>query len=109
MASGKIVTLTKNNFEQEVINSEVPVLVDFWAEWCGPCRAVAPIMEELANEFSGKAKVGKVNIDMEDELAYRFKIMSIPTVILFKNGEAVERVIGVRLKSDFASLIEKHL
>ena len=109
MASNKIVALTKDNYEQEVIKSDKPVLVDFWAQWCGPCRAVAPIMDELADEFDGSVKVGKVNVDEEGELAAKFRIMSIPTVMLFKNGQVVEKVIGARSKADFTGLIQKNL
>jgi thioredoxin 1 len=104
-----IVILTKDNFEQEVISSDKPVLVDFWAQWCGPCRAVAPIMDELAGEFDGKAKIGKINVDEQGELAAKFRIMSIPTVMLFKDGQMVEKVIGARSKAEFAALLQKHL
>ena len=78
------VTLTKTNFEDEVINSEVPVLVDFWATWCGPCKMIAPIVEEIAEEYAGKIKVGKVNVDQEQELAIKFGIASIPALLLIK-------------------------
>ena len=86
--------ITKNNFEQEVLNSELPVLVDFWATWCGPCRMLAPVLEEVAKEFDGKIKVGKVNVDEEMNLAIKFRVEVIPTLILFKNGEVVKRVSG---------------
>jgi len=109
MASDKIIILTKDNFEQEVINSDKPVMVDFWAQWCGPCRMVAPIMDELAEEFDGKAKVGKVNVDEQGELAAKFRIMSIPTVMVFKNGEMVDKVVGARSKADFSLLLQKNL
>jgi len=109
MASDKIVVITKNNFEQEVLKSDKPVLVDFWAAWCGPCRAVAPVMDELAGEFDGKAKIGKVNVDDEGELASKFRIMSIPTVMLFKDGQSVEKVIGARSKDEFSKLLKNNI
>ena len=109
MANEKVVVLDKDNFEQEVIRAETPVLIDFWASWCGPCRAVAPVIDQLAGEFSGKAKVAKVNVDEQSELASRYRIMSIPTVILFKDGQVVEKLIGARSKEEFSRLIEKNL
>lgn len=109
MASEKIIVITKDNFEELVSNSEKPILVDFWASWCGPCRAVAPVMEELADEYDGKAVIGKVNVDNEGELSAKFKIMSIPTVMLFKSGQAVDKVVGARPKSDFAKILDKNL
>jgi thioredoxin 1 len=109
MASDKVIIITKDNFEQEVINSDKPVLVDFWAQWCGPCRAVAPIMDELADDFDGKAKIGKINVDEQGELAAKFRIMSIPTVMLFKDGQMVEKVIGARSKAEFETLLQKNL
>ena len=101
------ITLNKNNFEQEVMNSDKPVLVDFWASWCGPCRMLAPVIEEIAEEFDGRVKVGKVNVDDENELAVRYQIMSIPTVILFKNGKAVDSFVGVRPKAQIEVMLEK--
>jgi len=109
MASDKIVVLTSDNFESEVINSDKPVLVDFWASWCGPCRAVAPVIDELAEDYEGKAKVGKVNVDEQGELAAMFGIRSIPTIMLFKNGKAVTSMVGARPKADFAKVIEENL
>jgi len=109
MASDKVITLTKDNFEQEVLKSDVPVLVDFWASWCGPCRAVAPVIDELAVEFDGRAKVGKVNVDEEGELTAKFRIMSIPTIMLFKGGQMVEKVIGARSKQEFIKMIENNI
>lgn len=108
MASERILNLTKENFEQ-VIAKEQPVMVDFWASWCGPCRAVAPVMDELAEQFDGKATIAKVNVDEEGELAAKFRIMSIPTVMVFKNGEVADKVIGARSKEEFAKLLEKNL
>jgi len=109
MADNKIVVLTKDNFEQEVTQSDKPVLIDFWAAWCGPCRAVAPVMEELASEFEGKAKIAKVNVDEEGELAAKFRIMSIPTIMLFKDGNMADKIIGARSKSEFTDLLNKNL
>jgi len=109
MASEKVIELTKSNFDSEVINSTKLTLVDFWAEWCGPCRMVAPIIDELAEEYDGKITVGKVNVDKEEELAMNYKIMSIPTIMLFKDGKVIERVVGARSKSEFKELIDKNL
>jgi thioredoxin 1 len=109
MAGENIITVTKDNFEKEVVNSQVPVLVDFWASWCGPCRAVAPIMEQLAEEYAGKATVAKVNVDEESELSGKFRVLSIPTVMLFKGGQMVEKIIGARSKEEFSGLIKKNL
>jgi thioredoxin 1 len=109
MENNEVLILTKNNFEQEVINSGKLVLVDFWAEWCGPCRIVAPVIEQLADEYQGKLIVGKVNVDNEEELAVQFRIMSIPTIILFKEGKIVERLTGARAREEFISVINKHI
>ena len=100
------VRLTKNNFRDEVLNSDIPVLVDFWATWCGPCRMVAPIVEEIADEYDGRIKVGKVNVDEEPELAMQFRVASIPTLMVFKNGQLVNTVIGYRPKADILALCD---
>ncbi len=101
------ITLTKENFENEVMNSEIPVLVDFFAVWCGPCKMLAPILAEFAQENEGKVKVCKVNVDDEGELAQRFGVMSIPTIIVFKNGEETTKSVGFVDKSGLSALIEK--
>jgi thioredoxin 1 len=106
MASEKVVTLSLDNFEEEVENSTLPVLVDFWAAWCGPCKMIAPIIDQLADEFDGKVKVAKLNVDDNRELAARFKVMSIPTILLFKDGEVVNQLIGARPKGDLVKMIE---
>ena len=99
------VSITNANFEEEVIKSEIPVLVDFWATWCGPCRMVGPVVSEIAEEFEGKVKVGKVNVDEEDELAERFGVQSIPTIILFKNGEEAARNVGFAPKAKLVQML----
>jgi thioredoxin 1 len=105
MASQHIVTLSTGNFEQEVAKSATPVLVDFWAEWCGPCKMLGPLLDELAEEKVGKIKVGKVNVDDNQELASRFGIRAIPTLLLFKDGQVKETMVGMTGKKD----VEKKL
>ncbi|NLL05317.1 MAG: thioredoxin [Clostridiaceae bacterium] len=109
MANKNVMIISKDNFEDEVLKSDKVVLVDFWAPWCGPCRAVGPIVDELADEYEGKAKISKLNVDDEGELAAKFRVMSIPTIMIFKDGEVVEKVIGARTKTELTSLIDKHI
>ncbi len=99
------VIITKDNFQREVVESEIPVLVDFWATWCGPCRMLAPTLEEIANENEGVIKVGKVNVDEQPELARQFGIMSIPTLIVFKNGQITNQTMGLQPKADIMALL----
>ena len=97
---------TDDNFQTEVLDSDQPVLVDFWAEWCGPCRMLAPVIDELAEEFAGKAKVGKVDIDVNRDAAVNYGIQSIPSIIIFKNGEVVNKFVGISPKEELISAIE---
>lgn len=101
-----VIKVTSKNFEEEVSKSELPVLLDFWASWCGPCKMVSPIVDEVANELEGKAKVGKINVDEEQELAQAFSIMSIPTLIVINNGKLVKQLVGVRSKQEIKEMIE---
>ncbi|MEG0214748.1 MAG: thioredoxin [Hungatella sp.] len=103
------IVLTSANFEQEVLKSEIPVLVDFYADWCGPCKMMGPVVEELATEFKGKAKVGKLNIDQSEDIAARYGVMSIPTFLVIKNGVAAAPLVGARDKRDLVAAIEKAL
>ena len=102
-------TLTDGNFDDSVIKSTVPVLVDFWAEWCGPCRMIAPTVEELATDYDGKVTIGKLNVDNNPNTATQFGVRSIPTLLLFKGGEVVESVVGLTDKTRLQALLDKHL
>lgn len=101
--------LTDSNFNEEVIKSDTPVLVDFWAEWCGPCRMVGPVVEELAGEYEGKVKVGKVDVDSNPQISMQFGIRSIPTLLIFKGGEVVDQVVGAVPKSHLAKHLDAQL
>lgn len=101
-----VVTITKANFEQEVVNSDIPVLVDFWAPWCGPCRMMAPIVDEIAEEKAGQVKVAKIDIDQEPELAMQFGVMSIPTLIVFKQGAVAQKSVGLQPKNAVEDLLK---
>lgn len=103
-----VTELTRENFN-EIIKSDKPVLVDFWASWCGPCRMVSPVIDQIAEEYAGKISVGKVNVDEQGSLAAEFAIVSIPTVILFKNGKEVKKLVGVHSVDDYADIIDAAL
>ena len=105
----KYVTLSDANFQQEVIDSKEPVLVDFWATWCGPCRIIAPVIEELAGEYEGRAKIAKLDVDHNQSTAMAFGVMSIPTLLLFKNGEPVDRIVGFQPKAQLVNRLNKHV
>jgi thioredoxin len=109
MAGHDTLEFTDQNFEQEVLKSDKPVLVDFWAEWCGPCRLVAPTVEALAGEYAGRAKVGKLNVDENQSVTSRFNIRGIPTLLLFKNGEIAQQWVGATSKDAIVKILEKHL
>jgi thioredoxin 1 len=107
MASPNVVTLTEQNFPEEVLKSPTPVLVDFWAEWCGPCKMIAPALDELADEFAGRVRIGKVNIDEHQSLATQYGVRAIPTLLLFKQGEVVEQVVGAKSKRDLKASLDR--
>lgn len=109
MASPNVHEFTDANFDAEVLASDLPVLVDFWATWCGPCRAIAPIIDQIANELEGVLKVGKVDTDANHQSAVAYGISSIPAVFIFKNGEVVERLVGAMPKNKLLARIEPHL
>lgn len=109
MASDKIIEVNSNNFNSEVLNSTIPVVVDFWAEWCGPCKMLAPALNELAEEYNGKVKIAKVNVDENPDLANNFGISSIPTLLFFKNGQVVGQSVGVKPKSALKASFDRLL
>ena len=107
MAGENIVTITEQNFGQEVTSSNVPVMLDFWAEWCGPCKMIAPSLNELAEEYKGRVKIGKVNVDENQSLAVKFHISGIPAVFMMKGGEVIDQLVGARSKKDFKAMIDR--
>lgn len=109
MASDAIIELSDSTFESEVVNSDLPVLVDFWAPWCGPCRAIAPLVEEISSSYEGKIKVGRMNVDENQSTTMKFGIRSIPTIIMFKDGEAVDQIIGAVPKGEIERVVDKSL
>lgn len=107
MSSPNIVTLTEQNFEQEVLKSPTPILVDFWAEWCGPCKMIGPALEELAEEYVGRVRIGKVNIDDWPALATKYGIRAIPTLLLFKQGQVQEQMVGAKSKRELKASLDR--
>jgi thioredoxin 1 len=107
MAARNIVSLTQENFAREVLQSTTPVLVDFWAEWCGPCKMIAPILDELAEEYDGRVKIGKVNIDNEQALATQYGVRAVPTLLLFKQGQVADQIVGLRSKRDLKASFDR--
>jgi thioredoxin 1 len=109
MAGDNTLTFTDSTWDKDVLNSEVPVLVDFWAEWCGPCRMMTPTVDSIANDYAGRVKVGKVNVDENGGTAMRYNIRGIPTLLLFKGGQIVEQKVGAVGKNDVQKMLETHL
>src|SRR5450432_584670 len=109
MAGNGTIEVNDANFDQDVLKSETPVLVDFWATWCGPCRAIAPIVEELAQHYQGKIKIGKMDVDRNSATPMRYKVTGIPTLLVFKGGQVVEQLVGYRSKDDIAKALDRHI
>lgn len=109
MTSENVLTITDGSFDQDVINSDVPVLIDFWAEWCGPCRMMAPTVDAIAAEYQGKLKVGKVDVDANGGTAMRYNIRGIPTLLLFKGGRIIDQRVGAVAKSEVVKMLDGHV
>lgn len=109
MANEKVQMFSDANFQASVLEADKPVLVDFWAAWCGPCKMIAPVVDEIANDFDGKVIVGKVNVDENNATAAKYGVMSIPTLLLFKNGQEVERIVGYKTKSELTGILNSKL
>ena len=107
MAGANIITLTEGNFAAEVLQSAKPILVDFWAEWCGPCKALGPILDTLAGEYEGRVRIGKVNVDEAQGLAAQYRVQNIPTLLIFNQGQVVDQFMGLRSKSDLKARLDK--
>ncbi|WP_110953906.1 thioredoxin [Anaerosinus massiliensis] len=101
-----VLTITKDNFETEVLKSDKPVLIDFWAGWCGPCRMLSPVVDEIAEEAEGKVKIGKINVDEQPQLASQFNVMSIPTLVVIKDGKTAATAVGVKSKQDILEMLD---